>query len=326
MALSANGGQNGILWIDTGNYSEEGIPATLHALDATDLTKELWNSDQTGGRDAPGWLAKFVPPTIANGHVFLATISNSVVEYGLPGSGGSSNTAAISAVVNGASYLDGPVSPGELVTIFGANMGLATAAQGSVAGNSWTNSISGVQVTFGGLPAPLLYASSGQINAVVPFGVTGTSTQVQVLYQGNVMASATVAVQSASPALFSLAATGGGPGAILNEDGTVNSRSNPAAPGSWVSMYATGGGATSPTSVDGLLTAQPYPMPLLPVSVTIGDVQALVSYAGAAPGLVAGVMQLNVFIPEDAPAVPFDQIVLTVGDYSSPTAVTIAVQ
>jgi uncharacterized protein (TIGR03437 family) len=135
-----------------------------------------------------------------------------------------------------------------------------------------------------------------------------------------------VPVQAASPALFALDATGGGPGAILNQDLSVNSETNPAAPGSVVVLYGTGGGLTTPSSVDGLLTAQPYPKPVLPVSVTIDNLPAQVLYAGAAPGLVAGVLQINVVVPANAAPVRYDQVVLTIGDYMSPTAITIAVQ
>ena len=193
-------------------------------------------------------------------------------------------------------------------------------------GQRITSATGGTSVFFDGLAAPLLFTSSNQINAVVPFGVAGPTTQIQVMYQGNVVASTTVPVQQASPAAFSLNGNGGGPGAILNQDLTVNSSANPAPRGSVVVLYITGGGTTTPTSQDGLLTTAPYPQPNLPVSVTIEGVPAIIKYAGAAPGLVAGVMQINVVVPEDAWVAPFDQVVVTVGDYSSPDAVTLAVQ
>jgi uncharacterized protein (TIGR03437 family) len=302
------------------------VPATLHALDATNLANELWNSDLNSSRDQPGWLAKFVGPTVANGRVYVPTLSNAVAVYGPLNSTPPAASAAISAVVNAASYLDAAVSPGELVTIFGANMGPLSDAPGAFNGNSLSNTINGTQVLFGGIAAPLLFASSGQINAVVPFGITGTSTQVQVVNQGQTTASITVPVQPASPAVFALNGSGGGQGAILNQDGSVNSRTNPAARGSVVVLYATGGGITNPASVDGVLASQPYPVPMLPVTVTIDYLPAHINYAGAAPGMVAGVMQINVVVPEAASSAPFDQVVLTIGDYASPTAITVAVQ
>ncbi len=68
------------------------------------------------------------------------------------------------------------------------------------------------------------------------------------------------------------------------------------------------------------------PAPVLPVSVTIDGLPAQVLYAGAAPGLVAGVLQINVVVPADAYGATYDQVVVTVGDYVSPSAVTLTVQ
>jgi uncharacterized protein (TIGR03437 family) len=326
LSLSANGVNNGIVWLTTGNYNIGGVPGTLHALNATDLSIELWNSDLDSSRDQLGGFAKFAPPTVANGRVYVSTFSNSVEVYGPLSSTPPAGTPVISSVVNGASDLEGGVSPGELVTILGANFGPSAEAQGALDGDSVPDTINGVQALFGGKASPLLFASSSQINAVVPFGVTGSTTQVQVVYQGQPMASTTVPVQAASPALFALNTNGGGPGAILNQDGSVNSSKNPASPGSVVVLYGTGAGLTKPASVDGLLTSQPYPAPVLPVSVTIDSLPAKILYAGAAPGMVAGVMQINVVVPADASAAPFDQVVVTVGDYVSPTAIMMAVQ
>ena len=124
MSLSANGTQDGIVWLATGNTNEEGTPGTLHALDASNLSNELWNSDTAAGnRDTLGRLAKFAVPTVANGSVYVPTFSNTVEVYSVLGSGTSSGPGIISAVVSTASYLEGPLSPGELVTIFGANIG-----------------------------------------------------------------------------------------------------------------------------------------------------------------------------------------------------------
>jgi len=326
LSLSANSGENGIAWLITGNAEVDGEPATLHALDATNLAKELWNSDTDSSRDQVGAFTKFAPPTVVNGRVYVPTLSNAVVVYGLLNSTSGPSTAVISSVVNSASYMEGGVAPGELVTIFGANLGPPSQAGVQLNGAQVADTVEATQVLIGGVASPILYASSSQINTVVPFGVTGSTTEIQVVYQGQTTASATVPVQAASPAVFSLDSTGGGQGAILNQDGSVNSQSDPAAPGSVVVIYATGAGVTTPASEDGMLTTQPYPTPNLPVSVTIDDKPAQVLYAGAAPGLIAGVLQINAVVPADATAATYDQVVVTVGDYVSPSAVTVTVQ
>ncbi len=328
LALSANGGQNGIVWLITGDSDEHGDPATLHALDATNLANELWNSDLNSSRDQPGSFTKFVPPTVANGRVYVPTLSNAVAIYGTLSAQQIAASPAISSVVNSASYLEGAVSPGELVTIFGANLGPASEAPGDLDGDLVADTVEDTQIDIGGVASPILFASSTQINTVVPFGVTGTSTQVQVFYQGQPTASTTVPVQPASPALFSMNGEGGGQGAILNQDGSVNSASNPAVEGSVVALYATGGGGTTPASQDGLLSpsSPPFPLLTLPVSVTIEGVPAQVIYAGAAPGLVAGVIQIDVVVPAGVLHQPYNEVAVTVGGYTSPTAVTLSVQ
>lgn len=326
VAVSANGAKNGIVWLTTGNDSASGEPGTLHALDATDVSRELWNSDKNGSHDQLGSFMKFAPPTVVNGRVYVPTLSNAVVVYGTSASQEGEGNPVISAVVNSASYLPGAISPGELVSIFGANLGPDIDAGGEVTGDVVANSINNLQVLIAGTAAPILYTSSSQINVVAPFGLSGTTAQVQVMYQGQTLVSTSVPVQAASPAVFALDGSGGGQGAILNQDGTVNSVSNPAAPGSVVALFATGGGLTTPSSADGALSAAPYSKPMLPVSVTVNGETVPVRYAGAAPGLVAGVLQINIVVPADAYPAPYNQIVVTVGNYSSPSAVTLTVQ
>lgn len=326
VSVSANGSQNGIVWFVTGNPNASGNPATLYALDASDLSIGLWNSNINSARDQPGTFTKFAPPMVVNGRVYLATLSNAVVVYGILGGGQEAPSPAISAVVNSASFVPGPVAPGELITIFGANFGPLAAEQGELNGGVLANQLEDTQVLIGGTAAPLLYVSPTQINTIIPFGVSGTSTQIQITYEGQAFASTSVPVQAASPAVFSMNSNGGGQGAILNQDYSVNSHTNPAAPGSVVAIYATGAGVTTPASIDGGITTAPYPKPTLPVSVTIDGIPAQVIYAGAAPGLVAGVLQIDAVVPAGAYPATYDQVVVTIGDYTSPTAVTMTVQ
>ena len=88
LSLSSNGSQSGtgILWVShvgTGNANNAVVPGVLQAFDASDVTHELWNSNWSSKRDSIGKFAKFVPPTIANGKVYMATFSNKLNVYGL---------------------------------------------------------------------------------------------------------------------------------------------------------------------------------------------------------------------------------------------------
>jgi outer membrane protein assembly factor BamB len=87
LSVSSNGSVDGtgILWATyaiSGDAGHDNSPGILRAFDANDITKELWNSNQSAN-DHVGNYAKFSPPTVANGHVYLATFSNQVVVYGL---------------------------------------------------------------------------------------------------------------------------------------------------------------------------------------------------------------------------------------------------
>ena len=95
--------------------------------------------------------------------------------------------------------------------------------------------------------------------------------------------------------------------------------------GDVITMFVTGEGQTSPAGVDGQLAAPPFPKPLLPVHVRIGGQEAVVQYAGGAPGLIAGLMQVNAVVPAavHGDAVPIE---IQVGSAVSPPGVTLAVR
>lgn len=331
IAVSANGSTDGtgIVWLTTGDNASRLVPGVLHALDASDISKELWNSAQVSGRDDLGRFAKFVAPTVANGYVYVPTFSNTLAIYGLlSGAGQITDPPSVTAVANGASFLTGAVSPGELLAIFGANLGpkqltnLQMQASGHVA-----TSLSDTQVFIDGVSAPLLYTSANQLGAVVPFGTAGPTSTVMVLSQGILSSPVTVPVLPATPALFSLDGTGGGPGAILNQDGTKNNFANPAGRGSVVVLYATGVGQTNPNGDDGMVTAAaPFPAPLLPVDVFIDNQPAEILFAGAAPGMIQGITQINARVPQSASTGDQIKVMLKVGDYSSPNTVTLSVR
>jgi hypothetical protein len=85
MAISANGGAggSGILWLTAGDHSLPAVPGTLYAFDALDLTNLLWMSEMKPKRDRMGRFAKFATPTVANGRVYVPTLSRSLTVYGL---------------------------------------------------------------------------------------------------------------------------------------------------------------------------------------------------------------------------------------------------
>jgi endo-1,4-beta-xylanase len=237
--------------------------------------------------------------------------------------------ATISAanLLNGANYTGGGVAPGEIVTLFGARYGPSTLAtmQFDAAGRIAT-SLAGAQLRFDGVPAPVIYASSGQSSFIVPYAVAGqSSTVVQYVYQGAYSNTVTVPVVATAPALFSIDSTGAGPGAILDANYRLNSASNAAKAGAIVLLFATGAGAITPAASDGALIADTSTKPSATVTVQIGGKDAEVRYAGGAPGLTNGLLQVNVVIPAGLSPGP-QPVVLKVGGASSTGSVTVAVQ
>jgi uncharacterized protein (TIGR03437 family) len=258
------------------------------------------------------------------GHIFAGPAALTLTQQGVP-----APAMQLTAITNSASGDSGPVSPGEIVSLWGTNLGPAAGAklQLSPDGLSVTTTLGGVQVLFDGVPAPLTFVSGTQLNAVVPYGVAGT-TKVQVSYQSAQSNVLQVPVQAATPAVYTFDASGHGGGALLNSDLTVNANANPARRGSVIVIYCTGGGAADPSAADGSVVASkpPFPALRLPVSVTVGGVASPeISYSGLAPGLVAGVIQINARIP-DSVQPGANLLVVHIGDWQSQDRVTVAVQ
>ena len=195
----------------------------------------------------------------------------------------------------------GRIVPGEVISIYGPHIGPATPATFTPVSGVVPNSLAGVQVFFNGVPAPLLYVSDSQINAVVPFGVySGT---VRITSNGVTSPDFPTTVISAEPEVFR---NPDGAAAAVNQDGSLNSAANPAKAGSIVSIWVTGAGSILPRPRDGqiattaqdfyccyvgaLMLSRLFPDPTPPPG-------PVVLYAGAAPGMVAGVVQINFQIP-----------------------------
>jgi uncharacterized protein (TIGR03437 family) len=238
----------------------------------------------------------------------------------------------IASAVNAASFQSTGLSPGLIFTLTGSNLG-PTAPFGTQLDDTGkvATLVSGTEVLVNGVAAPLLYGSPTQINAVAPYELaplTGQTVFVQVLFNGVAGNLMPVTVAATAPGIF---VGSGTQGAILNQDNSYNGSTNPAAKGSYVSIYCTGEGQTNPPGIDGHVAneaAAQLARPVAPVSVMIGGVavpSSAIAYAGAAPGDVAGVLQVTLQIPANAPSgnVP---VVLTIGSQSSQTGVTVAIQ
>jgi uncharacterized protein (TIGR03437 family) len=185
-------------------------------------------------------------------------------------------------------------------------------------------------VNFGQFTAIVLYASDCQINAVVPFEVIpGLAIPVTVQSGEQTSGPVKLPVAVAAPGIFAVNGSGTGQAAILNQDTTVNSPSNPAARGSIVSVFMTGAGSLNPPLADGSLgpLSPPFPVPVAGVVITIGSVNAPITFVGQAPGLIAGATQVNVQVPRNAPVGAAIPITIYAAFYASQLGqITMALQ
>ena len=289
-------------------YYDRGALVEFSATPNTGYRVDYWSGD-LGGYRSP--LSLMINDQTVVGARFAAETSPAI------------------AAVNSASYASGGVSPGEIVTVFGNNLGPETTVflQFDGSGKVRTD-LAGTRILFDGVPAPLIAVQSKQSSAVVPYSVADrASTVMRVERQGPQGPALQIPVVSSAPGIFTADMSGRGQGAILNEDGvTLNSRENPAPRGSIVVLYATGGGQTVPAGEDGAVPVSVLPKPELPVYVTIGGAAAEVLYAGAAPYFVSGALQINVRVPRNIDPGDYVPVVLTIGRNSSLPAVTLAVR
>jgi uncharacterized protein (TIGR03437 family) len=239
-------------------------------------------------------------------------------------------TPTLTAVRNAASYSAGVIAPGENIVLGGTNIGPGTLAQLQLNQNGGVaTTIGNTRVLFDGIPAPMVYASGNQTSVMVPYEIAGrASTNIQVEYQGVTSQAIPFTVAQSAPGIYTQNQQGTGPGAILNQDYSVNGPGRAAAKGSVVQVYMTGEGQTSPAGVTGYVapnTASGQRTPVLPVTASIGGMTANVLYAGSAPGFISGLMQVNLLVPANAPS-GAQPIVISIGGTQTQAGVTVSIQ
>jgi uncharacterized protein (TIGR03437 family) len=187
------------------------------------------------------------------------------------------------------------IAPGEFIALFGS--GFASAPQ--TAQPPYPLGLGGITVLINNLLAPVQYISATQINAIVPYGVTGPTAAIVVNKTGQASNEVRVPVSTTAPGVFSLDQDGIGVGAILHTDFSLVSQANPARRNQNVFVYLAGLGSVTPAVNDGTgAPATPASRAVAQVNVLIGGIPAAVSFAGLAP-VFPGVYLLNVTVPAD---------------------------
>jgi len=327
----------GRIWVTGGS-----IPTSLPLPSGTPLLGNTYVLDLSSsgtllpdGFTAPSGGVGQSVASLPQGSVVVLGNSGSLLTVGSgPYVKNSAPGPAVVGVANSAGFqVSGQVAPYELISLYGDGIGPSTPVSGQVTNGVLSNSLNGLQVLFDGTPAPLLYAGPNQINLIVPSDVAGRSTTSFQIVTAPiatvpVLQGPTLFVVPSQPQVFAGPEFDVNTAIALNQDTTVNSLTNPALAGSIVTVWATGAGMPIIPEADGSIgsTTRPQP-PALPVSILSngfsngGHSDSLeVLYAGDAPDLAVGVMQVNFRLPAQAPSgIGQLQLQLQVGDSASAT-------
>jgi uncharacterized protein (TIGR03437 family) len=329
-------GPNQIITIRGTNFYSASLVAVQIGANATALTTTVIS---------PSALEAVVPASM------LTTSGNLIIIVENPQPGGNSAGVAVSVasvpviygIFSAASYASTTVSPGELITIFGSNIGPTTAATMATTNGYVDTSLSNVTLTIDGQNAPLLYVSANQVSAQVPYECTIGAGKVVVLTNGtNPAANTNVTIADTAPGIFTADGSGEGEAAAVNTSAstgavTLNSTTAPAHIGDTVSLYLTGEGNYNPSLLTGAVNTNTgfiIPISLSPLpqisptpTVQIGgvDASAGVSYAGVVPGSIIGVLQINVAVPTGSTTGAAVPVAVSIGGNSTQSKVTINV-
>jgi len=204
------------------------------------------------------------------------------------------------------------VAPGQLIQISGQHMGPAKEVDGQLDSTGRLPfTLSGTTVYFDGIPAPLISVQANLIECFAPFEVASTS-QVTVLSDGQLSNPVRTGIVAYAPQIQN----------VVNQDGTLNSKDHPAKLGSVITLYISGTGVTNPPSADGLITTTPVPVSVARVSVFLPGGQVTPQYVGAAPGLIAGITQVNFALPTTLTVPPGNVVSVSVLASNAPVYVT----
>jgi len=196
-------------------------------------------------------------------------------------------------VLNAANFALGyPLCPGGFVALFGSGFG----TQSVTTSAPFPPSVGGVQVTINGTTAPIYQLLPGQISAVVPYSVTGSTATVVVSVNGTKSNSVDVPLAATAPGVYAWTANGLGDAVVAQLNYTKVDASNPAVPGTYVTVYLTGLGAVTPPVAEGAADTVLSNVNA-PVAVTIGGIPVSdIAFKGLAPTL-GSVYVMNIKIP-----------------------------
>jgi uncharacterized protein (TIGR03437 family) len=214
---------------------------------------------------------------------------------------GASSAISIGGVANGASFAN-VFAPGMVLSVFGTNLAPSTQTASAL---PLPPAMAGISATVNGVAAPLYYVSPGQLNIQIPYE-TATGTALLAVSNNGQVSTYSFPVSVSAPGIY----MGSGNAIVPSSSGSR---------GQEYTLFITGAGEVSPQIATGAAPAGALvPVPLLPVSMTIGGVAAQTDFVGI-PGWSVGTLQINFMVPPNAP-LGLEPVVVTVGSAASAAA------
>jgi uncharacterized protein (TIGR03437 family) len=248
-----------------------------------------------------------VPPGVYNATLVFQAVDTipQFVNVPITFTVGGSSSMSITGLTNGASFQQ-VFAPGMILSVFGTKLANSLKSAAAV---PLPLSIDGVSATVNGVPAPLYFISSGQLNIQVPYE-TAAGTAVLGVNNNGQVATATFTVKATAPGIFT-----GATGAIVPISA--------ARPGDSILLYITGDGDTNPPLSTGAPPAantpvSQLPAPMQPLTMSVANISVTPFFAGIPYGLV-GVTQVNFTVPRNAP-LGLQPVTVTVGGVASKAA------
>lgn len=303
----------------------------------TNGDSQLTLKPQGGGVWAGNWIPTTPQSQVTVSVAALEEQGNSVLAglatplTGTVQSAASSDAPAPTTALNSANLVgDLQISPGSWVTILGNRLASGTQS----ASGPFPDGLIGTEVLIGATSLPLNYVGGSQVNALLPYSLTpNTTVPLLVQRSGTVSAPINITLADLGPAIFSTNGEGTGQGAVLVANSGVVAAPVGTFPGSqpvqrndFLAIFCTGLGTVTNTPASGAPApaVAPFATTIATPVVTIGGVQATVTYSGLAPGLV-GLYQVNAQVPGSTPTGSAVDLTISVGSLTSNT-VTVAVQ
>jgi uncharacterized protein (TIGR03437 family) len=220
-------------------------------------------------------------------------------------------------VANAANGRTGLIAPGEILSLYGQNLGPAAGAGPIVeSGLKLASDVEHTEVFFDGVSGAILYTGTGQINVVAPETlVPGSTVTIQVVRYGIPSPAVDIPVTQMSPGLFGYMTEGRLYAAALTSDFQLQGPGSPLQRGKAAVLYGTGIGLPASKTSDEIAD-RPSEVAVRP-TISIGGHPAEVLYAGGSPGLTAGLTQINIIVPPDTPTGTAVEVVITAGGQSA---------